>query len=262
MGMGTLAGSTVMLLTVAWSASLFTARCDLDERNTAIDKMMNNGFSFTKQGVTLLPDIKVSIYTMLMTSLTYLVVQSADWYWGATLTVGQPEYVRVAALATMIVCLLALVGYLAFSIFDGKSNERVVRLYREEVIKRRVLHRMAMLTQQTTNKKTSDSNSSSTEEEVGKKYFNAWKLKTGTRAATEKLGLLQNEELDHGSESKGAEDVESSSNSGDKETVVVGGGESKWKSVVQCLVLLGGGVMLVTLFSDPMCDVLTGKLFL
>ena len=31
-GIGTLAGSTIMLLTVAWGGSLIAGRCDLDEK--------------------------------------------------------------------------------------------------------------------------------------------------------------------------------------------------------------------------------------
>ena len=32
MGVGTLAGSTVMLLTLAWGGSVVVGRCDLDEQ--------------------------------------------------------------------------------------------------------------------------------------------------------------------------------------------------------------------------------------
>jgi hypothetical protein len=42
-GMGTLAGSTVMLLTIAWSGSLWVGRCDLNERGLAIPKTMTHG---------------------------------------------------------------------------------------------------------------------------------------------------------------------------------------------------------------------------
>ena len=110
----------------------------MNEKGESVDKTLETPFSLTNQGVTLLPDIKSSIILMLMTSSTYLIVQSADWHWGATLTVGQPKYVRDAALATMVICLIALVVYLIFSILDSKSNERLVRLHREELLKRKV----------------------------------------------------------------------------------------------------------------------------
>ncbi len=127
-------GSTVMLLTIAWSASLFVGRCDLNENGESIDKRLKTPFSLTRHGATLLPDIRSGIVLMLTTSLFYLIVQSADWYWGATLTVNQPEYVRKAALATFVMSIVGLVFYLVFSIFDTKRTERIERLHKEEVL--------------------------------------------------------------------------------------------------------------------------------
>ena len=66
------------------STSLY--RCDLNNKDESVDKTLQTPFSLTKHGITPLPDIRSSIILMLLTSLTYLVVQSADWYWGATLT--------------------------------------------------------------------------------------------------------------------------------------------------------------------------------
>lgn len=44
-GIGTLAGSTIMLLTVPWAASTFIARCDLDSNGQAIDGKLTRGCS-------------------------------------------------------------------------------------------------------------------------------------------------------------------------------------------------------------------------
>ena len=38
--MGTLAGSTVMMLSIAWGGSLIVGRCDLDARGVARDKRL------------------------------------------------------------------------------------------------------------------------------------------------------------------------------------------------------------------------------
>jgi Ca2+/Na+ antiporter len=38
-GVGTLAGSTIMLLTLAWSAAMAVGRCDLNEYGEAIDRV-------------------------------------------------------------------------------------------------------------------------------------------------------------------------------------------------------------------------------
>jgi len=61
-GMGTLAGSTVMLLTVAWAASVGFAKCDLNKKGESKDQCDKEKFSFTKKG---------SLY-YLRSSLVYL----------------------------------------------------------------------------------------------------------------------------------------------------------------------------------------------
>lgn len=48
-GVGTLAGSTIMLLTVPWAASTFIARCDLDSDGQAIDGKLTRGCSTSRQ---------------------------------------------------------------------------------------------------------------------------------------------------------------------------------------------------------------------
>jgi hypothetical protein len=39
--MGTLAGSTIMLLTIPWSISILLGRCDFDKEGNAIDGQTN-----------------------------------------------------------------------------------------------------------------------------------------------------------------------------------------------------------------------------
>jgi hypothetical protein len=39
-GMGTLAGSTVMMLSIAWGGSLIVGRCDIDSNGIARDKRL------------------------------------------------------------------------------------------------------------------------------------------------------------------------------------------------------------------------------
>ena len=73
-GVGTLAGSTIMLLTVAWGFSMFVARCDV-ENGKAVDRTLSYGRSLTKTGVTVDRDCAVNSIWMLVTSLTYFVVQ-------------------------------------------------------------------------------------------------------------------------------------------------------------------------------------------
>lgn len=44
-GMGLLAGSTVMLLTVLWGSCIVVGKCDLSENSTSVDLQDTKGFS-------------------------------------------------------------------------------------------------------------------------------------------------------------------------------------------------------------------------
>jgi len=52
-GMGTLAGSTVLLLSLAWGLGVILGRCDLDDASgRAVDKTLTRGFDLNRTGVT------------------------------------------------------------------------------------------------------------------------------------------------------------------------------------------------------------------
>ena len=79
-GMGTLAGSTVMLLTIAWGGSLWVGRRDLDEsRGRAINKTLSQRRPSprprTATGVTTDRDTKLNAKIMMASCLLFLIVQ-------------------------------------------------------------------------------------------------------------------------------------------------------------------------------------------
>ena len=82
-GMGTLAGSTVMLLTIAWGGSLILGRCDLSSRGTAINKTLTPKASITEAanetGVTTDKDTKTNAMVMMASCVTFLVIQIPAW---------------------------------------------------------------------------------------------------------------------------------------------------------------------------------------
>ena len=82
-GMGTLAGSTVMLLTIAWGGSLILGRCDLSSRGTAINKTLTPKASIAeaanKTGVTTDTDTKTNAIVMMASCVTFLVIQIPAW---------------------------------------------------------------------------------------------------------------------------------------------------------------------------------------
>lgn len=79
-GMGTLAGSTVMLLTVAWGGSLWVGRCDLDGfTGKAIQKQCSHGLadSFANTGVTVDDDTTLNARIMIFSCLAFVAPQAA-----------------------------------------------------------------------------------------------------------------------------------------------------------------------------------------
>ncbi|XP_020909620.1 sodium/calcium exchanger NCL2 isoform X2 [Exaiptasia diaphana] len=247
-GMGTLAGSTIMLLTAAWAGSVLIGRCDLDRHGEAIEGSGHGKFSCTKQGVTVLPDVVTAVIIMLGTSLTYFIVQGADWHFGPTNFGPQPAYIRKAALATMIICFFLFVFYLGFLAYDSKAAERRADKHRQTLIQRRVLHRFVLMA----NKESGgydridgdedESAKDAREARIQQKYFTAWHLGSGMKAKDE------GKESDPILGTDGSGDDEKDEEPEHEESKTVLGMKSAG------LLILGVG--LVTIFADPMCDVL------
>ena len=237
-GMGTLAGSTILLLSVAWSISLFLGRVDLvkeGKRTVGIDRQAT-GFKLFKQGAEISNQVTVVAVIMIVTSLPYLIVQSADWAFGATkLKELQPSYVKYAALATMIICLILFVMYLVIQVIMSVKvgDARVQRHKSKLVAEAAKTFYMAMY-----NKKINEANDEGeTSALLQKKYFGAWKI----AAATQEPDVSKDDEEKLIPKEKESEEKHS----------------PKWLIAIKSIVQLGIGVFMVTFFSDPMCNALS-----
>lgn len=255
-GMGTLAGSTIMLLTAAWAGSLAIGKCDLGSSGEAIEGTGYGKVKCFNQGVTILPSVKTAVGIMLLTSLSYFIVQGADWHFGPHNFGPQPEYVRKAALATMIICFIGFVAYLIFLFVDSKSAQMRADKHRQEMMQRRVLHRFVMMAKRQVPSRIGDQSDAaedkaSQEAHVQKKYFKAWRLGAAmdkkepseTDPIVPKNGHDDREELVRRDSFKVEEEEEEEE-------------ESFTHLALKCVGLLVLGVGLVTIFADPMCDVL------
>ena len=124
-GMGTLAGSTVMLLTIAWGGSLWVGRCDLDAfTGKAIQKQMSHGFtdSFSKTGVTVDNDTPLNAKIMMASCLVFLVPQIAAFCGDK----GDKVVDGVGA----IVALVALAAYCTFQVVHPELQKRKMQAAR------------------------------------------------------------------------------------------------------------------------------------
>ena len=239
-GMGTLAGSTILLLSVAWSISLFLGRVDLVKEGTrtvGIDRQAT-GFSLFKQGAEISKQVTVVAVIMMVTAIPYLIVQSADWEFGATkLKEAQPIYVKYAALATMIICLCLFVAYIVIQVIMSVKvgDARVDRHKKRMVAEAAKAFYLTLY-----NKQINQSDGKSQEEKddlLQKKYFGAWKI---AAAKEHEPGDGETENL-----------IEKPEESKEKKE------DPKWLIAVKSVTQLLVGVFMVTFFSDPMCNAIS-----
>ncbi|BBN06185.1 hypothetical protein MPTK1_3g19130 [Marchantia polymorpha subsp. ruderalis] len=108
-GVGVLAGSIVMLLTVGWAGSLYAGRCDLSgPEGTAKDRTLTKPSDFSGTGVTTDEQTRVGAWIMMLSTIPYLCVQ-------VPLLDGHPTEGPEAAL---VGCIVAVVGVLAYCTYQ------------------------------------------------------------------------------------------------------------------------------------------------
>mmetsp|Transcript_18429 Transcript_18429/g.25990 ORF Transcript_18429/g.25990 Transcript_18429/m.25990 type:complete len:572 (-) Transcript_18429:419-2134(-) len=138
-GVGALAGSTIMLLTIPWALSVYAGRVDigLDGKPNYFGKPKlspSNVNDFgDKTGVSISPEVKQGGTIMLVTLLPYFLIQGpALFIHGPTEDVAAGE--KYWALAGLIICLSGFFAYLYMQV--QASNKGMDRLQRVQVMKR------------------------------------------------------------------------------------------------------------------------------
>lgn len=128
-GVGALAGSTIMLLTVPWGLSIYGGRVDLDANGTpnyAGKPKLKNHASFnnelTKTGVSITETVSHGAKIMMVSTLPYFLIQvPAFFIHGPTDELAKGE--KYWALAGLIVCLVGFVTYLYLQLQLSKAGE-------------------------------------------------------------------------------------------------------------------------------------------
>ncbi|CAI5701077.1 unnamed protein product [Peronospora effusa] len=133
-GVGALAGSTIMLLTIPWALSIYAGRVNIDEngRGNYIRpkgdqhwaKLMPPGNkSMTRTGVVLFDEIPSTAKTMIFTSLIYLILQvPALFYTGTAEKDAKADNTKVAsiekpfAIIAFVVSMISFVLYLCWNV--------------------------------------------------------------------------------------------------------------------------------------------------
>ncbi|BAT92630.1 hypothetical protein LR48_Vigan05g063700 [Vigna angularis] len=115
-GMGLLAGSTVLLLTIIWGTCVIVGKCDI-ENSIAIDSRDTRGFNLTGSGVS--TDIWTSYAAriMVISVLPFLIVQLPQ-------ILNSTSGRHLAVLIALIVSLCLLAAYCLYQIFQPWIQKR------------------------------------------------------------------------------------------------------------------------------------------
>ena len=119
-GVGTLVGSTVMLLTVPWAIGVYFGSREWDHKIKEFRKRKDFKFSFTNNGVTLVPEIAGTAKIMIISSLSYFIIQIPAFFYKYN-SDGGASAEAPFALTGVIVTFL---GFCAYCWFQYSSAQR------------------------------------------------------------------------------------------------------------------------------------------
>ena len=126
-GIGTLVGSNVLLMSLTWGASLWLGRCDLSgPGGTARDKRLSRPWDLARTGVTTDADTPTYARIMLASGLLWLIPQVPSW-----LHHGAADFQAPPALAGGVVCLLGLLAYCVYMVVTPELQRKNVERLQE-----------------------------------------------------------------------------------------------------------------------------------
>lgn len=134
-GVGALAGSTIMLLTVPWALSVYRGRVDFDEANNmepCYKQPKLTKSSFSETGVALSTEVHHGAKMMMLTTLPYFLIQIPAFFLSGdreTVSAGEKKW----AMAGFVVCVSFFILYLYTQV--KMSNDTTHKLRRMAVIK-------------------------------------------------------------------------------------------------------------------------------
>jgi len=139
-GVGALAGSTIMLLTVPWGMSVWAGRVDLMKHSTGKveanykgDPKLSENQSLSESGVSVGKETKHGAKVMMLTTIPYFLIQIPASYLQEEHSDDIAGGEKWWALLALIVCVGGFVWYLMFHIKASKDDEQKFR--RMEVMK-------------------------------------------------------------------------------------------------------------------------------
>ena len=134
-GIGALAGSTVMLLTVAWTGGLLAGRCDI-VRGKAVDRQLTDPQDVRNTGVTVEPSIRTNAIIMIVTLAPYFIIEFVSLFNMAhTLTPAEKvEREKGYVLLAFLAALVLFAVYSGYMVLNTSFQEQRLRAARKKLV--------------------------------------------------------------------------------------------------------------------------------
>jgi Ca2+/Na+ antiporter len=258
-GVGTLAGSTIMLLTIAWFGSMMVGRCDFNEFGEAIDGSSTR-FSLIHQGVSVDSDTPTNARVMLATSLLYLIIQVPAFIYLNDKDNDMPnspeeKTEHPVALAGFIICAIALLGYCVYQVLvprlarrrteaaQQRLNEKIRQMHAATL-----LHKFPAFAQQSSAQvRRGQVNPQRVHQEhVARTIAVRWRRK----ALADARGGAENARLLGSINEEGHREEESEEHDEDPRNHMC-------RNFLKAALMMAAGTATVAIFSDPMVDVIS-----
>lgn len=148
-GVGALAGSTIMLLTIPWFLSVLGGRVNIDPttklpRYKAPKLTPPENMSLTETGVTIAPAVNVGAYIMIGTSITYLLLQAPGMIYMHQSVEAQAAGEKWWAVLGTFVCLGCFAGYLYYCYVNSGKDE-VQAIKKDEFVQKAIRNKETTL---------------------------------------------------------------------------------------------------------------------
>uniref|UniRef100_A0A7S4JKE2 Sodium/calcium exchanger membrane region domain-containing protein n=1 Tax=Paramoeba aestuarina TaxID=180227 RepID=A0A7S4JKE2_9EUKA len=143
-GVGTLAGSTIMLLTIPYGIGMILARCDI-MGGEAVDNVNTRPITdIHNTGITVDEDTPTNARIMIVTSFSYLIVQSVAFAYLNDEEAGMALEDKFS-LAGFLICIIFFVLYSVYQVMNPKLQERKIEEAKMENMRRTAVLRMKLM---------------------------------------------------------------------------------------------------------------------
>jgi len=129
-GVGTLAGSTIMLVTIPWAACALLGRVDINPDGNCNytpkkgTEKLTKGYSLTETGVQPPSTIRIAAKVCILTTITYLVIQGPSFAFANDSEETQASKEKYFALAGFLIAVGAFVGYSVYCVYSATAIEQ------------------------------------------------------------------------------------------------------------------------------------------